>query len=177
MIQYPCMSEAGDKSIDESAKLLARVLGIVRTLAGARSVQPWTDVDLSMPQFRLLMTVASTGGLTGRDIARHLRIGPSAVTPVVDRLVSQGLVRREPDENDRRVIWVRPTSRGQQLRDRLFAANRDALRDLLGDLDPAELKTVHDAVRILDRQAGRRLRELGQENEHHCAPSRSADRE
>ena len=43
----------------------------------------------------------------------------SAVTPLVDKLVKAKLVRREPDEADRRVTWVRPTKRAVQLHERI----------------------------------------------------------
>ena len=75
----------------------------------------WFDLDLSMAQFKTLMLIGSSGGLTGRDLARRLDVGPSAVTPLVDRLVQYGYVQREEDPTDRRVTWTRLLPAGQVL--------------------------------------------------------------
>jgi len=119
-------------------------------------VQPvWAELDLTMAQLKALMAITTTGGLTGRDLAERLGIGPSAVTPLVDRLVAHGYARREEDASDRRITWARPTDQARTLLDQLGAASREHFDGLLALLGPAELATVRDALEILARAAAR----------------------
>ena len=120
----------------------------------------WVELDLSMAQFKTLMLVAATGGLTGRDLAQRLGVGPSAVTPLVDQLVRHGYVHREEDAADRRVCWTRPTAAGLALFERVQAAGREHLEHVLMELSPDDLERVESALQILRAAAERRLTEV-----------------
>ena len=119
--------------------------------AGMRPV--WSETDLTMAQLKALIAIVTTGGMTGRDLAERLGIGPSAVTPLVDRLVAHGYVRREEDAADRRVTWARPTASAQALFEELNAANREQFERLLSSLGPDDLATVRRALEILTKAA------------------------
>lgn len=49
------------------------------------------------------------------DVSRQLMISRPAATQVVDRLCERGLVERIRDEEDRRVVSIRPTQKGEEL--------------------------------------------------------------
>lgn len=99
---------------------------------------------LTSQQVKALLALDKTA-LPMRRIAEHLRVEPSNLTGVVDRLQARGLVERQPDPNDRRVKLLVTTDAGAaaaaDLRERLrfardplavFSADqRLALRDLL----------------------------------------------
>ena len=46
------------------------------------------------------------------DVSRQLMITKPAATEAVNKLVEKGLVERVHDENDRRVVYIRPTGEG-----------------------------------------------------------------
>jgi DNA-binding MarR family transcriptional regulator len=118
----------------------------------------WGDLDLTMSQLKTIMLLVDTGGLSGRDLAERLSIGPSAVTALVDRLVQRGYARREEDRADRRISWARPTEKATALFERLHATHRERLADVLQHLTPDQLAQVHTAIVTLElaatRQAG-----------------------
>ena len=95
-----------------------------------------------MSQLKTIILLVETGGLTGRDLAERLGIGPSAVTALVDRLVQRGYARREEDRADRRVSWARPTEKAIELFERLHATHRERLAEVLATLAPEELARV-----------------------------------
>jgi DNA-binding MarR family transcriptional regulator len=141
---------------DDRARASAAFCEIVRLLRSR--VRPgWAELELTMAQLKALFAITATGGLTGRDLAERLGIGPSAVTPLVDRLVAHGYVRREEDAADRRITWARPTAPARALFDRLSAANREHFEQVLTGLEPAELATVRAALELLARAAEREL--------------------
>jgi DNA-binding MarR family transcriptional regulator len=47
-----------------------------------------------------------------RDLAARVGLGPSTITPVLDRLEAAAEVRRERDPGDRRIVRVHRTSAG-----------------------------------------------------------------
>lgn len=69
--------------------------------------------DLSARQMALLLLVYMTEGPhTVRGLAESLRVSKPAITRAIDRLSTLEMVRRKPDENDRRSILVQRTVKG-----------------------------------------------------------------
>jgi DNA-binding MarR family transcriptional regulator len=62
------------------------------------------------------------------DLAQQLLIKHNSAVGLVDRLVDEGLVVREPSIVDRRKVELRLSSRGRQVLARLAAMHRDELR-------------------------------------------------
>ncbi len=51
------------------------------------------------------------------DLAELLNLGKSTVSKTVDKLVSGGLLVRDPDKNDRRYVVLKLTEQGQKFYD------------------------------------------------------------
>ena len=69
--------------------------------------------DLSARQMALLLTVYLTPPPhTVRGLADILNVSKPAITRAVNRLVELGLVKRKPDETDRRSVLIQRTVRG-----------------------------------------------------------------
>jgi DNA-binding MarR family transcriptional regulator len=89
MRSVAAFQDASDE-VDEAA---ARRLGINRT-------------DL-----RCLGHLTRGEGITAGQLAEASGLSPGAATTAVDRLIRAGYAERVRDENDRRLVRVRPTSR------------------------------------------------------------------
>lgn len=139
------MEEEREKLIDHIVTIEQRMCRYLRGAAGPE----WAAVELTMPQLKVLFLVANGDGMTMTQAARSLGVTLSTATGVVDRLVSQGLVRREDDPHDRRLVLLRPTEQGAALVDRLMEAGRARIRLILDRLSLDDLRTVARAVDIL----------------------------
>jgi long-chain acyl-CoA synthetase len=106
-----------------------------------------SQVDLSLPQYRVLMFL-DEGATVASKLADHLAVSRPTITAVVDGLVARGLVERTPRDDDRRRIGHALTPAGRQLlrqadhsvdaRLRAIAAHLDdelQVREALGGLD------------------------------------------
>jgi DNA-binding MarR family transcriptional regulator len=82
------------------AEAYGEALGIIDALR----IQGWSEDGLTIPQMRLLWTLREEDGQPVGALAEHLGVNPSTITGHVDRLVRQGLVRREEDAGDRRIV-------------------------------------------------------------------------
>jgi DNA-binding MarR family transcriptional regulator len=142
-----------DALINASLELYSR-LSQAMIPTRAACAMPWTDLPITLPQLRVLgVLYPSAGGLSGRELAGQLGVGPSAVTPLVDRLVEHGFVRREEDRADRRITRLLLTDAGLRVLERMTAGRRERMADLLRRLEADELAVVERAFALLNRAA------------------------
>jgi len=67
---------------------------------------------LTMPQYQLLLAAISEADSTLGGLSEHLNCSRGNVTGIVDRLERDGWLQRERSAEDRRVIMVRLTDKG-----------------------------------------------------------------
>lgn len=82
------------------------------------------------------------GRATHADLARRCMITPATLTGVVNTLVKAGYVRRERDEDDRRVVWLVLTDTGWERVHRIGAEVRDFAAPVMGSLPHDEEMVV-----------------------------------
>ncbi|MDB5077502.1 MAG: putative MarR family transcriptional regulator [Chloroflexi bacterium] len=111
----------------------------------------WMDLDLTMPQFKLLLLIASCQGLRVGDLAQRLGVTPPTVTTILDRLVEHGLVRREDDPVDRRLVIARLTAEGMRLLQRLNVHAGTEIAECMDDLSPEDLRCLQVGMEALHR--------------------------
>jgi len=135
---------------------LSELVRAFRTIQISQGHHPWLLLDMTMAQLKAVMLLVQSGGLRSRELADGLGIAPSAATPLVDRLVDQKLARREPDAEDRRIIWIRPTAKSNGLYDQLIQqTNRPVLEEVLAELPGTERRKVYDSMLLLLEAAQR----------------------
>jgi len=139
------------------ARTLQRLVQALRSIQIARGAHPWLLLELTMVQLKALLLVVESGGMRSRELADGLGIAPSAVTPLVDRLVGQQLLRREDDPADRRVVWIRAARKAGTIYEQLMAANQDVLGEVLTEIPAADRAGVHAALDQLIAAAERVL--------------------
>ena len=102
------------------------------------------DADLTPTQYNVLRILRGAGkaGLPCGEIANRMITKDPDITRLVDRLVKRGLVRRDRDEADRRVVRTVITAEGQRLLARLDAPVDDANTRLLGHLGARKLRQL-----------------------------------
>jgi DNA-binding MarR family transcriptional regulator len=138
--------------MDQRARAVDRILErsdqLFRCLHAGQT-QAWFDIDLTMPQLKVLMCVAQHDNATSGQVARALGVSLPTVTGLVDRLVEHDFVVRREDPLDRRVTRVVPTSRGEALVQALLRFRREAMSSLLARLSSEQLVTVETAFDYL----------------------------
>jgi len=99
-----------NKSREELLKsLVAEMRAVMRGMHSGQGFR-FAGFVVGPPQVRILFHVASkTEGVCVKDLAETLSVTSGAVTQFVDALVEKGLVRREEDQNDRRLLRIKLT--------------------------------------------------------------------
>ena len=73
-------------------------------------------LDLTYPQYLVMMVLWQQDNLTLSELGEHLKLDSGTLTPLLKRLESTGLLRRERDANDERKVRVSLTPEGVSLR-------------------------------------------------------------
>ncbi len=113
----------------DAVMLATRVLVAV----SARSIAAIED-QVTLPQFRVLVMIASRGPLNLRSVAEGLGVHPSNTTRTCDRLVAAGLLTRHDDPADRRNLVLELTAAGQRLVDDVTRDRRDTIAAVLAGM-------------------------------------------
>lgn len=88
-------------------------------------------------QHQLMLGIAGftgSGRATVSELADFLQERHHSVVGLIDRAVLSGLVRRETDQSDRRVVFVSFTPRGRSILRRLSVQHRDEVDRLRDEL-------------------------------------------
>jgi DNA-binding MarR family transcriptional regulator len=119
----------------------------------ARSIAAFAH-DVTLPQYRALVVVASRGPQNMGSLATELGVHPSTATRLSDRLVARRLARRDPAPDSRREVLLSLTARGRQLVDDVTAQRRAELAGIVARIPAAARHTTIDAMRTFADAAG-----------------------
>jgi DNA-binding MarR family transcriptional regulator len=134
----------------EDATLTASraLLGVV-----ARSVSEVLEM-VTLPQFRILVVIASNGPLRMGDIAKRVGSTPSTLSRAVDRLENGGWVRREHSPDSRREILIHLTAHGEQVVAHVTERRRREIAEVLDQLAPDDRQALGRAFALFAAAAG-----------------------
>jgi DNA-binding MarR family transcriptional regulator len=100
-----------------------------------------------------LLHFSRRGSLPMGKIGARLQVHPASVTNTVTRLERDGLVRRIPGDDDRRLVLAEITPAGRRVVKRASAALAGAEFGLAG-LEGGERAAIADALAAVRREAG-----------------------
>ena len=141
----------------EEARQADAVMRAARVLVGvvARSVAEVED-EVSLPQLRVLVLVASRGRLNLGQVAAALEVHPSNATRTVDRLVVAGLLERTSDPADRRYLVLELTERGHQIVERVMGYRRESILAVMASMPSSRRRALASALESFAEAAGER---------------------
>jgi len=147
------VSEPRGKDAPELTRVVTKLRRALRT--SIRTDYSWES--LPMAQVELLLALRDLPAIGLGDLASALRLAPSTVSGLVQRLVESGLVNRETDPGDRRATVIELSAAGrEQLVDWERAHERrfGAALEALSAADRASISAAIPALnRLVDRLA------------------------
>lgn len=115
----------------------------------ARTGRLLTEAGLTTSQFGALETLHHLGPMTAGKLAeKHLK-SPNNFTVVLSNLEKLGLVRRERDEKDRRLVWVSLTDAGREKVESILPPYFDAITRDIGVLTAQEQRQLAELLRTV----------------------------
>jgi MarR family transcriptional regulator, 2-MHQ and catechol-resistance regulon repressor len=104
---------------------------------------------LTQPQFGVLEMLGHLGPMTIGDIGKRMLVTGGCVTVILDNLEKEGLVERVRSLEDRRVIKVQLTKKGQSLFTEVFHKHADKVAELASVLTEEEQLQLSTLLRKL----------------------------
>jgi MarR family 2-MHQ and catechol resistance regulon transcriptional repressor len=106
---------------------------------------------LTIQEFRSLEFLASVEPRKTKELAEYLGLALNSVTDVVDSLEKKGLVRRQRDDADRRIVRIELTKSGRDAAQTITSSIMDIYRTFLGALTVEEQETLLALYRKIAR--------------------------
>ncbi len=129
----------------DKAELIRAVIELQRRVNRSLreyTTDAWMNLSLTIAQLKSLFFIANEGSTNFKKLAAALGVTPSNVTGIIDRLVEQGLVSRTENPEDRRILLLRATDRGQALLTDLRESRISHMSQILAHLSPEELSCL-----------------------------------
>jgi DNA-binding MarR family transcriptional regulator len=114
------------------------------------------DSELSLAQFKLLMSVRHLGEPTLGELASHLGVSSPSVSVMVDRLVERGVLVRERSTMDRRKVVLRISGdeerRCLEIEQRMLAVFVELLEEIGPDKTAMWVEALAAVEKVLARK-------------------------
>jgi len=105
------------------------------------------EFGVTLPRFDLMAQLdRAPEGLTMGELSNRLMVSAGNITGLIDRLVGEGLVSREPSPSDRRAQHVRLTAEGKTQFDRMTPAHAEWVRQMLRDGNRKNMKQIFELL-------------------------------
>lgn len=143
---------SGQESVDD---LVSALLTASRALVGvsARSLMELDDA-VTVPQFRTLVVLDSSGEMHLNRLAEQLGVNSSSAVRMIDRLLAAGLVTRRANPENRRQVILGLSDAGRAAVRTVTAARRAAIAGVVERMHPSDRSGLVAALRAFADAAG-----------------------
>ena len=117
-------------------KLLHNISKLIRSQVEKNSQK----YGLTMPQLALLKFIASQKVTTLSEVAKHEGLSNSTTCGILDRLEKHNLITRERSTQDRRIVVIKLSEQGEQLKEDVLSSKKELLAGLLTQIEPKARK-------------------------------------
>lgn len=112
------------------------------------------ELDVTMPQLKIMLLLFINGPMRMGVLAADLQVTLATATGLVERLVERGMVTRESQPDDRRVVLCRLSGEGHKTISRIWETARNNTRKLLDNLDTGTLQILAEVLQTMLDAAG-----------------------
>jgi DNA-binding MarR family transcriptional regulator len=133
----------------DKTRLVQEVVQLQRQIGrmiGQHAPSVWIDSGLTITQLRSLFLIVNRGSTNFKKLADALKVTPSNVTGIVDRLEEQDLVSRTQNPEDRREMTLQATDKGKALVFSLRETEIEQMTRILSLLSLEELTSLVEGL-------------------------------
>lgn len=133
----------------ESVVQIERLLRHVSFIIKRRGRDILKDFDITTPQFLALQVLRDEPGITMGELCDKLFLACSTATDLDDRMEKNGYVNRQRDAEDRRVIRLFITEKGEEIIHEVIMARRRYVDQILKQLSAEETEQLATSLEKL----------------------------
>lgn len=108
--------------------------------------------NFTLPRFDILAQLdREPGGLVQGELSKRLMVSQANVTPIIERLIADGFVTRQPSNLDRRIQIICLTVEGRQKFRRMAKKHSAWLADVMAGFPEEEIDELGKKLALLKR--------------------------
>jgi DNA-binding MarR family transcriptional regulator len=104
------------------------------------------EFQLTGAQYTVLSLLSTRDNLSSADLSRRFLVTPQSMNEMIMALERKGLVSRQEDEGNRRILRVKLTPHGQAILKKCDKQVDSLEAELFGTLDPDALTALRDTM-------------------------------
>ena len=98
----------------------------------------------TLPRFDVLAQIdRAPNGMSMRELSSRLMVTSGNITPLVDRLAHEKLIRRDSSAEDRRVQYLSLTAKGKRVLNKMIPAHSSWVNALMTNMDKGDALNLH----------------------------------
>lgn len=125
-------------SLFEFADRMSEVMPAIIKDFARRNVHELYKENITLPQILVLQFLHTKGESKMTDLAHFMEVSTAAMTGIVDRLVRDGYVVRVYEPQDRRIVKIKLTNRGNELIKKINRQRRQMIINIFGKISEAD---------------------------------------
>lgn len=107
------------------------------------------DSGYSLTEVRVLLEISNVEDCTANTLVNQLEIDRSYMSRIIKHLEQDELITKVKSDRDNRVNYIALTEKGRQTMDVLNKKSDEQIADLIQPLNPNEVSTVLEAMKIV----------------------------
>lgn len=104
--------------------------------------------DLTLPQILLLSSVSAEGADMS-SLSKQMGVDNSTMTRLIDILIRNGWVEKYKRAHDKRVVFVKITKKGEEIRNTIDKKINDFGLDIINEIDPDDRNDIKEKLTSL----------------------------
>ena len=128
-----------------------RTIGVIAKILDSIANIEFKQYQLTRGQYMYLTRICEHPGLTQTELIDLLKVDRATATRAVQRLEEHGFVRREVDQQDRKLKHIWPTDHAQTVYPRIKAENDFSTQVALAGFSDAEAQQLSELLARMQR--------------------------
>jgi MarR family transcriptional regulator for hemolysin len=118
-----------------------------KTIQKAFDLELRNKIGITITQSKVIFALYMISNPTQRELADKIGIESSTLVPIIDKMESDGYVKRKPDSQDRRIKRVYVTSKTDSLLDSMMECAAQIKKVSTKDVSEQEIKSALDVIK------------------------------
>jgi len=116
---------------------------------------------VTLHQFHLLMYMKGAGKLRVTDLSQMMLVSKPTASRMLNTLCEKGFARKKLDSDDRRLVYMELTSKGEQVLAEVHARQRDMVSRVFGKMRRDERQAFVRTMEMIADELTSQIREEG----------------
>lgn len=148
------------RKLDLSESVGALIAITAKSQERLAEIEMKKQLGLTPAQWKVILVLNITNGLTQKEIAEKISIDGSTLVPVLDKMEREGLVERKADPKDRRNNRIFLTKKSESTVDSIILIILQMRKIVYAGISEAEINTTRNVIRSVLKNVDAALNEI-----------------